>query len=254
MNELNIFSKYLPNFLFILLRAGIVMSLLPFFGSKSFPVQFRIGFIVAIALVLTPVIEFRVSRTEIPVMVMKEIVFAMMLGLSARAVFYAVDMSGEIISNAMGLSMATIFNPAMGEQSTEITRMYGFIAIIIFLSVNAHHDFIYIFVRSYEWLPAGHMEIQNFLPEVISIFRRMTLIAVKIGAPVMIAMLMTNILLGFISKAVPQMNVFFVGHPLYLFVGFVVLLTSLPVFAYMMGGYFSEIKDEMARVIAIAKG
>jgi flagellar biosynthetic protein FliR len=63
------------------------------------------------------------------------------------------------------------------------------------------------------------------------------IIALKLSAPVVIIMLLTNILLGFISKAVPQMNVFFVGYPLYLFLGFTMMLISLPVFTFVMGGY-----------------
>jgi flagellar biosynthesis protein FliR len=250
---MEIISQYIPNFLLILLRAGIIMSLLPFFGSRIFPGKFRLGFIVALALVLTPVIEFKASSIDIPILVMKEVVFGMALGLAARFVFYAIDAAGQVISYSMGLSMATTFNPEMPE-STEITRLYGLFGIIIFLAADVHHDLIFIFARSYEWLPAGHMEIKNLLPEVVSVFSRMFVLVLKIGAPVIIAMLMTNLLLGFISKASPQMNVFFVGYPLYIFVGFMVLLASFPVFVYVLGGYFNGIKDEMARVIAIARG
>src|SRR4030067_708783 len=193
---MDIFEQYIYNFLFILLRAGIVISLLPFFGSKNFPVQFKIGFVIDIALVLTPIVELNISKTGVPLTVMHEVVVGIILGLTARFIFFAVEMAGQVVSNAMGLSIATIFNPDFG-QSTEIARFYGMMAMLIFLS---------------------------------------------------------SFLLGFIYKAAPQMNIFFIGYPVYIFVGFVVILIGIPVFTHVIGGYLNGIKDEMIRVIAIARG
>src|SRR4030065_2904461 len=128
---MDIFEQYIYNFLFILLRAGIVISLLPFFGSKNFPAQFKIGFVIAIALVLTPIVELNISKIGIPLAVIKEVVVRIYPGLTARFVFFAVEMAGQVASNAMGLSIATVFKPDFG-QSTEIARFYGMMAILIF--------------------------------------------------------------------------------------------------------------------------
>ncbi|OGW53174.1 MAG: flagellar biosynthetic protein FliR [Nitrospirae bacterium RBG_13_43_8] len=250
---MDIFTPYIYNFLFILLRAGIVVSLLPFFGSRNFPVQFKIGFIVAIALILTPVVELNVSKTGIPFVVMREAIIGIILGLTARFIFLAVEMAGQVISNAMGLSIAAIFDPDFGE-STQIARFYGMAAMLIFLSMDAHHDLIYVFVKSYEWLPGGQISVKDLIPEVISVSGEMFLIALKISAPVVIAMLISHLLLGFIYKAAPQMNIFFIGYPVYIFVGFVVILMGIPVLTQVIGGYMNGIKDEMVRIIAIARG
>jgi len=250
---MDIFEQYIYNFLFILLRAGIVISLLPFFGSKNFPAQFKIGFVIAIALVLTPIVELNISKTGIPLAVIKEVVVGITLGLTARFIFFAVEMAGQVVSNAMGLSIATVFNPDFG-QSTEIARLYGMMAMLIFLAMDAHHDLIYVFVKSYEWLPGGHINIQNLVTEVVSVSGKIFLIALKISAPVVIAMLISHLLLGFIYKAAPQMNIFFIGYPVYIFVGFMVILIGIPIFTHVIGGYLNGIKDEMIRIIAIARG
>lgn len=251
--NVDIFAKYIPNFLFILLRASILVSLLPFFGSKSFPAQFKIGFAIAIALVLTPIVEFKIKEGDIPLLVIREVIFAITLGLAVRFVFMAVDMAGQIISNAMGLSIATVFNPELG-QTTEIARLKGIIAMLLFLAMDAHHDLIYVFVRSYELLPAGGVDIKDLMAEGISLGSRVFVIAIKIGAPVMVGMLIASFLLGFIYKAAPQVNIFFVSFPVYIFLGFLLMLLCIPVFVYVLGGHFSEIKNEMARIIAIARG
>jgi flagellar biosynthetic protein FliR len=247
------FSHYIPNFFFILLRAGIVLNMLPFLGSTSMPHQFRIGLAVAVALVLTPVVDFQVAKSAIPLVVVREVMFAMIFGLAARFIFFAVDMAGKIMSSATGLSMAAIINPEIG-QSTEISQLYSIIATLLFFAVDAHHDLIAVFVKSYELVPAGTVNLQGIMTAGVSFAARIFVIALKISAPVVIIMLITNILLGFVSKAAPQMNVFFVGYPLYLFLGFVTMFLSLPVFAFVMGGYFKGIPDEIGRVLLLMKG
>lgn len=249
----DLFAKYIPNFLFILLRAGIVISLLPFFGSRNFPAKFKLGFIVALALVLTPVVEFVTPKTNLPLCVLREVIFGIVLALAARFVFFAIDMAGQVMSNSIGLSIAQLFDPDLG-QSTEVARLYGLIAMLILLATDAHHDLIYGFVKSYEWLPAGEMEIRNLFPAVVYFGSMTFILALKISAPVVIAMLISHILLGFIYKAAPQINIFFVAYPIYMFVGFLVMLISIPVFVQVTGEYFSTIKDEMAKVIAITRG
>ncbi len=246
------YAHYIPNFLFILLRAGIVLNMLPFIGSTSLPHQFRIGLAVAVALVLTPVVDVQVAKSAIPLVVVREVMFAMIFGLAARFVFFAVDMAGQVMSNATGLSMAAIINPEIG-QTTEISQLYSIIATLLFFAIDAHHDLITIFVRSYELAPLGTINMQGIMTAGVSFTTSIFIIALKISAPVVIIMLITNIILGFVSKAAPQMNVFFVGYPLYLFLGFLTMFLSLPVFVFVMGRYFKGIPDEMGRVLLLMK-
>ncbi|NTW66569.1 MAG: flagellar biosynthetic protein FliR [Nitrospirae bacterium] len=246
------YAHYLPNFLFILLRAGIVLMLVPFFGSASFPPQFRIGVAVAISLVLTPVVEFRLVEASISATVMREVLFGLIFGLVARFIFYAVDMAGQIMSSVTGLSMATAFDPEIGP-STEVSRLYGIIATLIFLAMDAHHDLIAVFVKSYEWLPAGSLNVETLVSLSVSFTSKIFVVALKLSAPIVIIMLVVNILLGFIYKAAPQMNIFFVGQPVYIFIGFLTMLVFLPVFVYLIQGYFGSMKDDIGRVILLMK-
>ncbi len=246
-------SRYIYNFLLILLRSGIVISLLPFFGSKNFPSQFKIGLAVAIAFILTPIIEIKVIPSEIPFLVMREVIFGITLGIIARSVFTGIEMAGHFASNAIGLSISSIFDPEMG-QSAELAKLYGIITMLIFLSLDVHHDIIYVLVKSYEWLPSGQLNIKRLVGEIVSVTGRIFLIAIKIGAPVIVAMLISHLLLGFLYKAAPQMNIFFVGFPVYIFIGFIVILISIPVFTNLISIYLEGIKDELIRVMSIARG
>jgi len=246
------FTPYISNFLFILLRAGIVLLLLPVFGSTTFPPAFRVGLAVAIALVLAPVVQFPTAPAGLVTIIVREVMFGMIFGLAVRFVFFSVEMAGQVMSNATGLSMATAFNPEMGS-STEISQLYSIIAMLLFLALDAHHDLIAIFVKSYEWLPAGTVNVGAMSAAAVAFTTKIFVLAIKLSAPVIIIMLIANIMLGFIYKAAPQMNVFFVGYPVYLFLGFTVMLIGLPVFVFVLSGYFGGIKDEVAKVILMMR-
>lgn len=251
--DLSAFSHYITNFLFILLRAGIFVSLLPVFGSKNLPPQFKIGFVVFIALLLTPVVDFQIKENSIPILIINEMLIAIALGFAARFVFMAVNMAGIFVSHTMGMSMASMFNPEMG-QSTVIAELYGIIVLLLFLAVDAHHDLIYVFVKSYEVLPAGQFNAANTLPKVISIGSKLFILTAKISAPIVVGLLLSHLLTGFLYKAAPLMNVFFIVWPINILLGFLLMLLSIPVFEYVLNINFSEMKNEMSQILALAKG
>ncbi len=252
MNNIDFIARYVPNFFFIMIRASLIIIMLPFFGSKTIPPIFKIGLILAISVVLTPVIELKVNEDNIPFFVIRELFIGITLGLVARSVFFAIETAGQIISNTMGLSIATFFNPEIG-QSTEVARLLSSILMLLFLGMDAHHDLIYIFARSYEWLPEASFSLESVLPEIINLTASLFVIALKVSAPVVTVMLLTNILFGFIYRAAPQMNIFFVGYPVYIFVGFLVMLLSMPVFANVSGNLFVSVKEEMLRTIELMR-
>lgn len=251
---MNIFASYLPVFLLVLLRTGTAIAFLPFFSSTLFPLRIRIVFAVVLALVLTPVVNFPMpSRPEIAGVIIREAIFGMAIGFCFRLVFFAVEMAAQIMSVSMGLSMATILNPELG-QATELTTLYSMLAMLFFLSVNGHYELIYAFVRSFEWAPPGNVSISRLAPAVLGMAGKMFVISLKLAAPIIIAGLAVNLLLGFMQKAAPQMNIFFVAYPLYMIVGFVLLILGLPVFMNVIGSYFDGARSDVFRIISLAKG
>lgn len=253
LDNFDSYSHYITNFLFILLRAGIFISLLPVIGGKELPGQFRIGLAVFIALLLTPVIHFRIAENSIPILVIKEMIIAMALGMTVRFVFLAVNLAGTLIGFAMGLSMATTYNPEIG-QDTLISQIYGIMTMLIFLSMEAHHDLIFVFFKSFELLPAGQLNIEPLLPMIIAMGTGMFVLAIKIAAPVMVGLLIVQLLSGFLYKAAPQMNIFFIAMPLNIFLGMMLMILSIPVFEHVLGISFGDLRSNMIKLITAAKG
>jgi flagellar biosynthetic protein FliR len=162
-------------------------------------------------------------------------------------------MAGQVMSNAMGLSVATAFDPEFG-QSDEISRLFGIIATLLFLAMDAHHELIYMIVRSFDIAPpAGDLNVEGLIQEGINIGGRSFTFALKLCAPVVVGMLVAHLMLGFIYKAAPQINIFFVSFPILIYAGLAILLLGLPLFLKVVGGYFGGMGGVLDRILYIAK-
>jgi flagellar biosynthetic protein FliR len=253
LNDINTFSQYFTTFLFILLRTSIIIALLPVIGGSQIPSQFKIGLAVFISILLTPVVKFNVIENQMAMLVVKEMLLGIALGLTVRFIFLAVNMGGLFISHTMGMSMGRIFNPEVG-QSTHVAEVYGAMLMLFFLVADIHHDLIFVLVKSFELLPGGQINVLNLIPQMITMMGKLFVVGLKISAPIFVGILITYFLSGFLYKVAPQLNIFFIVMPLNIFLGFLLMAVSIPAFEYVIGINFSNIRDEMIRIIMIAKG
>ncbi|MCX8031218.1 MAG: flagellar biosynthetic protein FliR [Thermodesulfovibrionales bacterium] len=244
---------YLPSFLFIFLRTSIFMSFMPFFSSKNLPLQFKVGIILSFSIALSPLFKIKVSFADLPFFIVQEVLFGVVIGMAARAIFIAIEMAGQLISNVMGLSIATSFNPEIG-QSTEIARFYSLTAMLLFLIVDAHHEVIYILAKSYEVLKPGHILTDNLIDRAIVGGSNLFILALKFSVPVVLILFILNIILGFLYKAAPQMNVFFIGYPIFIFLGFFSMLLSLPFVINALLDSFVLVREEISRILSLSGG
>ncbi|GBE01037.1 flagellar biosynthesis protein FliR [bacterium BMS3Bbin06] len=248
MKSYDIPAEMVITFVLVLIRLSMIMALLPVFGSKTLPPLFKIGLIVAISMALTPVVSVSYNGDDLLITVIRELILSFVLALSVRFVFYAIDTAGQVISTTTGLAMANVFNPEIG-QSTEIARIYGIIAVLTFLSLNAHHYFIYAFIKSFELIPFGGANVREMLKVGIMLSGRIFIIALKLSAPFITVVMITNILMGILYKLIPQFNIFFVGYPIYISLGFFLMMILTPVVVFVLSGYFMDLKGILNAVI-----
>ena len=127
-------------------------------------------------------------------------------------------------------------------------------AMLLFLALDLHHDLMAMIVKSYEVLPVGHLRIDNLLQKGISIGGQVFILAIKIAAPILVGMIIVNVLMGFIYKAAPQVNIFFVSIPVYVVIGLLILFLSTPLLVNFLGAQFSGLKGEINRILILGKG
>lgn len=167
----------------------------------------------------------------------REVMVGLCLGFLTRVFFYAVSAAGELISTSLGLASAAIFNPMMGSQGTVVEKFYYTLAVLLFLAINGHHQFIEVILKSFELFPLdrGLLHFENFA-QVALIGQEVLLLAIKMSAPIMVAILVANLAMGILGRAVPQINVLVTSFSVTIIVGLGLLIITLPLmFGQMIG-------------------
>jgi flagellar biosynthesis protein FliR len=253
LESMQFLNTTFTNFLILMVRLGIIMAFLPFFSSQQLPRQFKVGLTMVLGFMLAPVISMQIRPTDIPVILVQEVILGMTMGFAVRLIFWSVETAGGLISDAMGLSMATLLNPEIG-RSTEVSTLLGLMAMLLFLAMDMHHDLIYLIVKSYDLVPVTQIHTEALLNRAIALTSQLFAFAIKLAAPVLVGMLLINILMGFIYKAAPQMNIFFVSMPVHILIGLLILALATPVLIHFLSARFSGISHEVNRIIFTAKG
>ena len=222
-------------FALVLLRISAFVVAWPIFGIENVPAPVKILFSLIVTVVLFPVIEWKGIQAgfDSPVLIflaVKEVFIGLVFGFLAKMFFMAIQMAGELISISIGLSGAQLYNPAMGGQSSSVDTFIYSLASLFFLAINGHHLFITGLVDTFRILPLNPSSLSMltfsamgpFVQEIISI-------GIRLSAPVMIAILVVNLVMGILGKTVPQINVLVTSLTVNIMVGFVVLIVALPV-------------------------
>jgi flagellar biosynthetic protein FliR len=141
-------------------------------------------------------------------------------------------------------------------QGVSIIGQFQFIlALLIFLAIDGHHLLINAVVQSFAIVPLGHVAISGATAEIMTrICVDIFAIAVKLSAPVIVTLFLTDVALGIIARTVPQMNVFIVAFPLKIGAGLLILAASLPFFNYVLGKLILGMDRDLLRLIASMKG
>jgi len=233
----------------IFLRVGSILMSMPIFKSASIPVLIKFGLALAASIVLYPLLD----QTAFPVLsdlgsfaigAVSEILLGISIGMAVNLIFVGLQMAGQISGYQMGLAIAQVMDPSAGEQVPLLSQFFQLFAFLIFLTINAHHWFLMALVDSFQLVPPLGFKVSGSLIEqLIRIGGHMFVIAIKVGAPVIAALLLTSVAFGLIARTVPQMNVFMVAMPLKIIIGLLFIGFSLPYLSSYLKTIFSNLGD-----------
>lgn len=231
-------NTYSEKFIPIFIRVSIILTFIPFIGAKMTPMMARAGIALAFTLLLIPVVNVKMDN---PVKAVFEAIFiGMAIGLSARIILGAIEMASQWISLQMGLGVAAIFNPQFGEILSPISLFYTFLSMGLFFLLDMHHYFIEGIVRSFD---VHQLHYNTIYASVMKLNSFLFPIALKIAAPIFLVQILVNLGMGFLSRAIPQANMFFVSMPLLIFIGIVFMMLSLPLVFMIITKSFLHTKD-----------
>lgn len=248
-------------FALILCRIAGLFAALPVFGGRRLPNRIKIVAVVAITLVCLPIL--RVAPPPIPgdsfgvaLLMLREFLIGLTLAFITQIIFAAVEFSGQIVGMQMGFSIASIIDPAMGNQVQIMSVMQSLLATLLFLSLNIHHVFIRAIVDSFSIIPLGGWQMSEALIRFLTkLTADVFVLGIRLAAPVMVTLLLTSVVLGIMARAFPQMNVFMVSFPLNIGLGFMVLGMTLLLFFHVLELSFGTLKNQVEIVFRLmAKG
>jgi len=227
-------SEQLEIYIFILLRVSAMVITIPIFGNRVVPVRIKGGLSLMIAFLLFPFIKFHLPSLGFLSLIsgmLGEVIIGIIIGLAGKLVFAGVQIAGQLIGFQMGFAIVNVFDPITSEQVSVIAQFQYLIAILIFLAVDGHHVFLYSIAESYRIIPPLDFHFSaELMQSIVEISKDIFIIAVKIGAPIITALLMTSIGFGLIARTVPQINILIVGFPLKIAIGLIGIGLTLPIF------------------------
>lgn len=231
-------NVYADKFIPIFIRVAVMLSFIPFIGAQQTPILIRAGLSIALTLMLLPIVNVDASN---PVKAVFEAFFVgSAMGLTTRIILGAIEMAAQWVSLAMGLSMAAVFNPTFGEQLSPLSLFYSMLSMALFFIFDVHYFIIEGIVRSFD---VSSIRYNGVFSSVIKLNAFFFPMALKIAAPVLLVQLLINLSLGFLSKAIPQANVFFVSFPLLITLGLIFMVLSLPLSIQVISSAFMTVKD-----------
>ena len=218
--------QQVQGFFWVFIRVGVLFFLLPFFGARNIPAMWKVGFSLLTALILFPVVPpppaFPRTILEVVLGVASEVLLGFVLAIGVRMLFAAVELAGQFIGFQMGFNMASAMDPETGGQSTVMSQFLYLFTILIFFSLNGHHMFIRALAASFYKVPPDSFHLNtSVVGALVKVSGDMFLIAIKMAAPIMIALFLSNLCLGIVARTVPQVNVLMIGFPLNIFLGMI---------------------------------
>lgn len=239
-------------FLLTFARIGTMVMLLPGVGEQNMPTRVRLTIALVLTAVLLPAHQkaYTVDLTALgPVMVMlfQEIIIGAVLGLTARLAISALQIAGSVVAQQMGLGFVTAIDPTQGQQGMLVGNFLTLLGITLVFATDLHYLVIEALNDSYTLFQPGEMPLvgdvaQHVTQIVATAFR----IGIQLSAPFLVFGLLFNLGLGVLSRLMPQMQVFFIGLPLSIMLGMLLLLLVVGAMMGTFVGYLEGVLGNLA--------
>ncbi|GAV19418.1 flagellar biosynthetic protein FliR [Mariprofundus micogutta] len=236
--------------LLVFLRISAMLFLLPVLGHQLVPAQVKVGLIVLLTLLIYPLVQDKVTLIPLePIafaaIALQEILIAGALAMFAQLTFTAAQFAGQIMSFQMGMTVANVFDPVTRSQQSVISQLSITLAMLLWVSAGAHHIFLYAMIDSFTLFPIDQPWHFPGLMALTDAAANMFVLSLKIAAPIMLLLFFVYIALGLVSRAVPQIQVFFVSFPLTVGLGLLTFGLGMPAFIYLMSDAFTALSGQV---------
>ncbi len=227
-------NTWLAAFAWPLARILALFASAPIIGNPSLPVQIKIGLAMLITLLVAPLLPpppdiDPASATGLLILA-QQMLIGLAMGFAMQIVFHATEMAGEFIGLQMGLGFATLYDASIPGFIPVLGQFMGVIISLVFLAIDGHLLLLSGLIGSFDALPIAAQSATPGLRSLVDWAGCIFSYALALSLPLMAALLITNLALGVLTRAAPQLNIFAVGFPLTILMGFLILALSFPYF------------------------
>ncbi|MCP5417721.1 MAG: flagellar biosynthetic protein FliR [Chromatiaceae bacterium] len=226
-------NLWLAGFIWPFIRIAAMVTTAPIFNSQQTPKLYRLGLVLVLTWVTLPLLPpppaVQLFSHEALLLLLQQLAVGLLMGFILQLVFSGLIFGGQVIAYSMGLGFASMMDPQNGVQVPVISQFYLILATLLFLLLDGHLILIELLYESFYTFPvAGDGISRNTLSQVVSWGNQMFSAGLLMALPVMAALLLVNLGMGVVTRAAPQLNIFAVGFPLTMLIGFALIWASLP--------------------------
>ncbi len=244
--------------LFILsfLRITALMASFPIFGIQSVPNHAKVLLSLVMGIVLFPSVKVSNAyfvgdlSSGFIWLAFREVLVGIILGSIARLYFMSINVAGQIMSTSLGLSAAQMFNPMMGSQSNTLEQFHVTLAMLLFLGFDGHHVLLTAIHESFRVIPMSFDMLKWEGVKTAAVMGTDILaLGLRISAPIVVALFLTQVSMGVIGRVVPQINVLVTSLHLTIIIGLFVIFVTLPYFLEGVREMEKEMGEHLFRIM-----
>ncbi len=250
-------EQHLISFFLVLARIGPLFVVAPLFSSKMIPVRARGVAAVALAVGFSPI---AMKGAKVPTDAMslggligKEALVGFAFAFTISVLFAAVTIAGSFLDTLVGFSYGATVDPVNGNQNSVLAQLYSLVGLMVFIAIGGDSWMIQGLAKTYDLVGITEMPaIGRLVGGVQHTFATIFISAVELAAPVLIALVITDAGFGVVSRVMPQLNVFAVGFPAKVLVGFLIIGASLPFVATWIGNQLQQSVMQALQTLRVA--
>lgn len=212
-----LFAEPLITFVLVLARVGALVLTAPLFGHSALPRRIRGLLAVALAVLILPM-QLGISQpdardlVDLFRLVANETLVGLLLGMGVRLLFTAVQLTGQLISQLSGMSLADVFSPGFEADVPMFSQLLFFLTLAVMVCLGGHRQIVEALLDTFVLLPPGQATLGGECVDVMTtILTQSFALGIRAGAPIMTALLLATLVLGLVTRTLPQINIIAIG-------------------------------------------
>jgi flagellar biosynthetic protein FliR len=240
LSLIEVYRDHFLLFVLVLTRISGLLITAPIFGSRSVPVRIRAFLAIGLALIVTPLqwnssVEMPRDLLNMLILVAREGILGLALGLAVMILFTSLQLTGQVIGQMSGMSLADAFDPNFDMSVPVFSQLLDAITLSVFIATGGHRQVLAALLDTFRWRPPGVRDFPtNIVETLTSVTSESFIVGIRAGAPVFVALLLAVLILGLISRTLPQLNVIAVGFSLNAMIMMLALAASLTGMAWVV--------------------